>query len=384
MPNKPFAIQGSTLTIGGVDLQAGSNGVVIPGVTRAATFKVEEVDERDGSNPDIFGSNEGAVTVIDNAEYLYLVDDGDVASNSYVAAEYSVGELDDGEIHEINVESAGVFAAADKTRVEAANMWATTTPTPFATFNPNNWTQIPYRPKIQANLVENIGGGGGSGDRLTNGDYQVVLGSSGNITIPKNSTISITGSTNEDRYGGDINITGQRGYGNWSTTGNAGWGSSIYIRSGDGGENSIPDQGGEGGEVWIRSGDGQAGENGGKASLIAGNARYNNDTNPVYGGNVFVTAGNATEYNDGLGHGGNVNITAGQGDQANGVVNITTQNSDNTDNIWTFAGSVLNLPSTSDIKRGGISVLLSELEIDGGNANTPELGELIIDGNNGA
>ena len=229
-----------------------------------------------------------------------------------------------------------------------------------------------------------LGGGGGSGDRLTNGDYQVVLGSSGNITLPKSNTITLPVSTDEDRYGGDINIIGQRGYGDWSTEGYAGWGSSIYIRSGHGGENSISDHGGEGGEVEIRSGNGQAGENGGKVSLIAGDAKHNNSDSPVYGGEARVRAGDAIDNTSGLGHGGNVNITAGQGDQANGVVNITTQNSDNTDNIWTFAGSVLNLPSTSDIKRGGISVLLSELEIDGGNANTPELGELIIDGNNGA
>jgi hypothetical protein len=170
MANKPFEIQSSTLTIGGVDLQAGSNGVVIPGVTRAATFKVEEVDERDGNNPDTFGSNEGAVTVIDNAEYLYLVDDGDTPSQSYVAATYSVDELDDGEIHEINVESDGVFAAADKTRVEAANMWATTTPTPFATFNTANWTQIPFRPKIQANAVELESVGGSTGNFTFNAD----------------------------------------------------------------------------------------------------------------------------------------------------------------------------------------------------------------------
>lgn len=214
--------------------------------------------------------------------------------------------------------------------------------------------------------------------------YTWRFGTDGKLTLPKNKEITLPASTDEDRYGGDISIMGQRGYGNWSTEGNAGFGSSIYIRSGDGGENNVSDQGGEGGEVWIRSGDGQAGNNGGTASLIAGNAKFNNSGSAIYGGNVRITAGNAQEDASGLGQGGNVNITAGQGDQANGVVNITTQNSDNTDNIWTFAGSVLNLPSTSDIKRGGISVLLSELEIDGGNANTPEFGELIIDGNNGA
>ena len=206
----------------------------------------------------------------------------------------------------------------------------------------------------------------------------------GDLELPKNKHITLPVSTDEDRYGGDISISGQRGYGGWSTTGGAGWGSSIYVSAGDGGESNTNDAGGEGGEIWLRSGNGQAGNNGGKVSLIAGNASFNNSSNPVYGGEARVRAGDAIDGTSGLGQGGNVNITAGQGDQANGVVNITTQNSDNTDNIWTFAGSVLNLPSTSDIKRGGISVLQSELEIDGGNANTPELGELIIDGNNGA
>lgn len=160
MTIKPFAIQGADLTLGGVNLQAGATTIVIPGVTQATNYFVEEVDEQDGNNPSIFGSNAGAVTVIDNAEYLYLVDDGDTPSADYVAATYSVDELDDGQIESINVESDGVFLSADKTRVEAGNMWATTTPTPFVSFNSANWTQIPYRPKIRAGAVENVGGGG--------------------------------------------------------------------------------------------------------------------------------------------------------------------------------------------------------------------------------
>ena len=65
MANKPFAIQGSDLTLGGVNLQAGNAGIVIPGVTQATDYYVEEVDDRDGNNPSVFGSNAGAVTVID-------------------------------------------------------------------------------------------------------------------------------------------------------------------------------------------------------------------------------------------------------------------------------------------------------------------------------
>ena len=127
MANKPFAIQGADLTLGGVNLQAGTTGVVIPGVTQAVDYFVEEVERRitiGGNNPNTFGSNAGAITIIDNAEYLYLVDDGDTPSQEYVPAEYSVDELDDGRIEEVDVESGGTFAAADKTRVEAADMWA--------------------------------------------------------------------------------------------------------------------------------------------------------------------------------------------------------------------------------------------------------------------
>ena len=41
MANKPFAIQGSDLTLGGVNLSAGTTGVVIPGVTQAVNFRVK-------------------------------------------------------------------------------------------------------------------------------------------------------------------------------------------------------------------------------------------------------------------------------------------------------------------------------------------------------
>ena len=64
MANKPFAIQGSDLTLGGVNLQAGTTGVVIPGVTQAVNYFVEEVDDQDGNNPDTFGSDTEAVLLL--------------------------------------------------------------------------------------------------------------------------------------------------------------------------------------------------------------------------------------------------------------------------------------------------------------------------------
>ena len=159
MAIKPFAIQGADLTLGGVNLQAGTTGVVIPGVTQAVNYFVEEVERLitiGGNNPDTFGSDANAVTIIDNSRYLVLT--GTTPGQGYVPAEYSVDELDDGRIEKIDVEVAGTFAAADKTRAEAGNMWATTTPTPFVSFNTANWTQIPYRPKMRAGAVENVGG----------------------------------------------------------------------------------------------------------------------------------------------------------------------------------------------------------------------------------
>ena len=194
MANKPFAIQGADLTLGGVNLSAGTTGVVIPGVTQAVNFRVKEVDEMPNIGGQDLGSDETAVTVIDNAEYLYLVDDGDSPSADYVAATYSVDELDElGNIKEIDVETEGVFLAADKTRAEASNMWATLDPTPFVSFNTANWTQIPFRPKMRAGEVENIGGGSGDtgdftfdADTITNNDGMKLTTNRGTLAMGTN------------------------------------------------------------------------------------------------------------------------------------------------------------------------------------------------------
>jgi hypothetical protein len=170
MAIKPFAIQGADLTLGGVNLQAGTTGVVIPGVTQAANYFVEEVDENGSGNNQDLGSDAGAITVIDNAEYVYR-SGGAQSSGTYAAATYSVDELDSGNIEAINVETDGVFEAADKTRAEAANMWATLTPTPFVSFNTNNWIQIPFRPKMRAGAIENVGGGAGVDGLTGNTDF---------------------------------------------------------------------------------------------------------------------------------------------------------------------------------------------------------------------
>ena len=181
MANKAFEIQNSTLRIGGVDLEAGTTQIVIPGVTQAVNYFVEEVNERDGSNPDTFGSDTGAVQLLDNAAYLFR-SGAQQPSGSYSEAGYSVQELDDGAIEEIYVEVAGVFTSADKAFAEAGNMWATTVPNAKTNFNLNDWTQIAFRPKMRAGAVENVGGGGGIGN-LSIGDNDESINSDNGLSF---------------------------------------------------------------------------------------------------------------------------------------------------------------------------------------------------------
>ena len=190
MSIKPFAIQGSDLTLGGVNLSAGTTGVVIPGVTQATNYRAEEVERRitiGGNNPNTFGSNTNLVYVMDNADYVYR-SGGAQPSGTYQPAIYNVDKLDDGRIEEVDVESGGTFAAADKTRVEAADMWAirhALGEDPLDPFVAGDWTQIPYRPKMRAGAVENVGGGGNantgnftfSDDTISNdNDASIVVG----------------------------------------------------------------------------------------------------------------------------------------------------------------------------------------------------------------
>ncbi len=161
MAKKPFEIQSADLVIGGVNLQAGTTGVVIPGVTQAANYFVEEVDDVDGSNPATFGTDPEAVLLLDNAAYLFR-SGTETPSGSYSEAGYSVQDLDDGEIEEIYVEVEGTFLSADKTFAEAGNMWASTVADAKTKpqFDTNDWTQIPFRPKMRAGEIQNVGGGG--------------------------------------------------------------------------------------------------------------------------------------------------------------------------------------------------------------------------------
>ena len=156
MANKAFGIQGADLTLGGLNLQAGTNGVVIPGVTQAANYRVEEVDDRGDQTYNTYTE----ITVIDKALYDAIV--GQVDDSHF--ADY-ITELDDeGYIDDIKVGGSGTYTAAEADRAALNDMYAYigTGQGSDRPLVPVDWIQIPFRPKMRAGEVENVGGGGGS------------------------------------------------------------------------------------------------------------------------------------------------------------------------------------------------------------------------------
>lgn len=157
MANKAFEIQNSSLRVGGVELQAGTTGVVIPGITQATSYKVEEVEDR-GDQTVTF---QAPPIVIDYTTYL----DYDNNGTSVGRAEYIVEELDDdGYIDDIEVTDRGSYTVQESNAAGGNDLFAYTgtESNPFTTFVSADWTQIPFRPKMRAGEVETIGGGGAS------------------------------------------------------------------------------------------------------------------------------------------------------------------------------------------------------------------------------
>ena len=370
MANKAFEIQESKLRIGGLDLEAGATAIVVPGFSQAVTYFVEEVDERDGNNPDTFGNNVNSVTVIDNAEYLVL--SGTTPSASYTAAEYSVDELDDGEINEINVEAAGVFEAADKTRAEAGTMWATTVSSPFDNFNTNEWTQIPFRPKIRAGEVTNVGGTGtGNLDSLDDvqledlSDGQVLTWNDSQETWENRSPTSSPADMGDFKISDNILGTqGENGIG-WgyhSLNLDPGGESSAYI--------SIPSmpmqENGQPLTIW------NTGDNSSQINLTANSSIQITVDWSNGGGKVFEFSSNGALR---LPAGGDILNSSGQSVLGGGSNSYTPDDTDN----WNDP-TVNTIQAALDELAARV-VAIQNFEIDGGNAYTPAAGETIIDGN---
>jgi len=212
MAKKAFEIQGSDLSLGGVSLQAGTTGVVIPGVTQAVNYRVEEVEDTDVDQTDTL---EGAVAILDAVQFAALSANPNADISRY--ATYTVELDDDYYIDEIEVDSPGSYTQQEKTTNETTDMWAPgASGDVFDPFVAADWFQVPFRPKMRADEVESIGGSGG-GSTLTNGDWQASLNDSGSLRVDNTDTeqnyFKLTSILNEDdTYGVLIDVNNQAGW----------------------------------------------------------------------------------------------------------------------------------------------------------------------------
>lgn len=159
---KPFEIQGAQLKLGGVQLEAGTTGVVIPGVTRATSFRVEEVEDT-GDQTQVF--DPAKVTVIDYVTYQELLNE---TGNGSTRADY-ITELDnDGYIDDLEAGGTGSYTQQESADNASNDMYGYIgsglgSDRPIVA---QDWVQIPFRPKMRAGQVEREGGNGGGATEL--------------------------------------------------------------------------------------------------------------------------------------------------------------------------------------------------------------------------
>jgi hypothetical protein len=160
MAKRQFEIQGSTLRIGGVDLEAGTTGVVIPGITQATNYRVEDIEDTDDQTQTFSGT----VTVIDKVTYDDYVANG----SSTGRATFNVDLKGNGKIDEIEVDNEGTYTAAESTTNKNNDLYAYTGSAgdPFSPFVSGDWSTIPFRPKMRPKDVETVGGPGGGAESL--------------------------------------------------------------------------------------------------------------------------------------------------------------------------------------------------------------------------
>lgn len=148
MAKKSFEIQGAKLRLGGLDLEAGTSSIVVPGITQAFTYFVIEVEDTEVSQANTFIISP---IVIDDPTY----NDYDINGTSSGRAEYAC-ELDsNGYIDKVELfDGGGTYTASD---IADANMWAYigAESNPFTVFTASDWIEIPFRPVFRAGTVDN-------------------------------------------------------------------------------------------------------------------------------------------------------------------------------------------------------------------------------------
>ena len=207
MAIKPFEIQGSTLSIGGVELNSSADGkVVIPGVTRSTGYRVEEVED----SGDQTTSFQTIPVVIDYTTWQVFDQFGSLNGQGPYAG-YLVEELDDdGFIDGLVVDTNGTYAANELAN-EGNDMYAYVgSGDPFAPFVGTDWVQIPFRPRMKSTGIESEFGGGGSGGAIVERSVNFPNGEDGDTrgTIaltPDGKTYVCVGDyeNNSSQYQGD-------------------------------------------------------------------------------------------------------------------------------------------------------------------------------------
>lgn len=166
MANKEFKIQSNTFSLNGVPLTSSADGkVVIPGITRASSYQVDEVEEIDEEQTTTW--TEGIIEVIDNAFYQQLLSPDLSLPIGWSPAAYQVELEDDGYIDDISVTFPGaLWNELNVTNATSGTMWASAVVPneyDFNNFDPDDWTAIPFIVTVTASSVESeFEGGNGS------------------------------------------------------------------------------------------------------------------------------------------------------------------------------------------------------------------------------
>lgn len=233
MANKPFAIQGADLTLGGVNIQAGNAGVVIPGVTQASNYRVEEIDDF-GNQSQQFTPNIDGVTVVDAALYNAIVNQ--LPDNHF--ADFTVTTDDSGYIDDIKVNGRGTYTAEEATMASDSNMYAYigTASASDRPLVPQDWIQIPFRPRMRAGTVERAGGGSNGNSLISeNQSKSAILDNDGALSIQDGSFVAYT-NTN-DGYSTTITPDGIDIIWNGGETGGTGAGPDGWSLNTEAGKN---------------------------------------------------------------------------------------------------------------------------------------------------
>lgn len=195
-----------SITVGNSVITESATGkLVLPGVTRGVNYTIDEVEEKGDQNYTF-----SSIPVIVDAAHFDILQQVLAAPQGYVPPEYSVNQLDDGEIDGITVTNNG--AGLDQT--VAAKMrdfmraYVGAEQDPIANFgstNLNDWIQIPFTVSTEAADVEYENGGADLGDFGIDGDVleaeqMTIRTNDGDLIIQSDSDVVVRASGTDKQW----------------------------------------------------------------------------------------------------------------------------------------------------------------------------------------